>query len=68
MVENKEVSSAFYKSFMYIKNNKGPKIDPCGTPTFTFAQMRTVHLKLLLAGDFSESLLKDIAVFYPVLF
>lgn len=21
------------KSFMYNKNNNGPKVDPCGTPT-----------------------------------
>ena len=23
-------------SFMYNRNNKGPKIDPCGTPHFIF--------------------------------
>ena len=43
--ENKGVLSAkcfgldyklFGKSFMYIKNNKGPKIGPCGTLTFAF--------------------------------
>ena len=44
MVLNKVVSSAyiikliillaFGKSFMYIINNKGPRIDPCGTPMF----------------------------------
>ena len=43
-VLNKEVSSAyiiklnillaFGKSCMYIINNKGPKINACGTPTF----------------------------------
>ena len=25
-------------SFIYIKNNKGPKIEPCGTPALTGAQ------------------------------
>ena len=44
MVLNKMVSSAyiiklnillaFGKSFMYIINNKGPRIDPCGTQMF----------------------------------
>ena len=24
------------RSFMYIKNNSGPRIDPCGTPHVTF--------------------------------
>ena len=24
--------NAFGRSFMYIKNNNGPKIEPCGTP------------------------------------
>ena len=41
MVLNKVVSSAyiiklniFGKSFIYIINNKGQKIDPCDTPMF----------------------------------
>ena len=29
--------NALGKSFMYIKNNSGPRHDPCGTPQFTFA-------------------------------
>ena len=44
--ENSEVSSAksfafnyksFVKSFIYIKNKSGPKIDPSGTPALTLA-------------------------------
>ena len=42
--ENREISSAksftvdsmfSEKSFMYIRKNNGPRIDPCGTPAFT---------------------------------
>ena len=25
-------------SFIYIRKNKGPKIDPCGTPQFIFSR------------------------------
>jgi len=27
------------KSFMYIKNKRGPKFDPCGTPYSTVRQL-----------------------------
>ena len=46
--ENREVSSAkslgFYhksldKSLMKIKNNEGPRIEPCGTPALTAAHL-----------------------------
>ena len=30
LIEN--ILEAWVKSFMYNKNNKGPRIDPCGTP------------------------------------
>ena len=45
--EKREASSAkslqfeersFDKSFMPIRNNKGPKIEPCGTPAVTSSQ------------------------------
>ena len=46
IVVNKVVSSAykinlkawltFMISFIYIKNNRGPSIDPCGTPVVIF--------------------------------
>jgi hypothetical protein len=26
------------RSFTYIKNNKGPRIDPCGTPEVTVSE------------------------------
>ena len=26
------------KSFMYLRNNKGPKIEPCGTPAVKLSQ------------------------------
>ena len=34
---NKDVkkSVAFGRSFIYIKNKRGPKTDPCGTPQLT---------------------------------
>ena len=42
---------------MYIKNNKGPNIDPSELPA-----LRIDHLKPHFVGDFSKNLLKDIAV------
>ncbi len=29
------LSNEFGKSFMYTRNNKGPRTDPCGTPQVT---------------------------------
>ena len=48
---------------LFIKiDNKGPKIDSCEMSACTFlSMMRTDHLKLLFVGDFSKSLLKDVA-------
>ena len=50
-VENKEVSSGkilildlipFSRSLLYIKNNNGPRTDPCGTSDSTLAQLDTL--------------------------
>ena len=30
------------RSFTYIKNNKGPRIDPCGTPEVTVSEFDVV--------------------------
>ena len=27
-----DLAKSLYKSFMYMRNNKGPKMKPCGTP------------------------------------
>ena len=78
-VENEEVSSAksfgldckqFGKSFMHIKNNKGPKLIFVERLHSSLSMMRTDHLKLLFVCDFSKSLLKDIeaCLLSPVLF
>ena len=32
---NPKTSVKLGKSFIHIENNKGPRIDPCGTPDFT---------------------------------
>ena len=31
------------KSLIYIKNSKGPKMDPCGTPVLIFFLMNSYH-------------------------
>jgi len=33
--------TAFGKSLMYRRKNKGPKTDPCGTPCFTLDHLET---------------------------
>ena len=51
---SKQVSSAksliveevqFIRSFIYNRNNKGPNVDPCGTPIWT---VRRVEYELLV--------------------
>jgi hypothetical protein len=36
------------KPFIYIKNNRGPNIDPCGTPFFNFSPFRKCVIKFNL--------------------
>jgi ABC-type thiamine transport system ATPase subunit len=36
------------KSFIYIKNNRGPKIEPCGTPFIIFFQSDNLFLYLTI--------------------
>ena len=52
--ENKNVSSAnnfymllisFVRLLIYIKNNKGPKMDPCGTPAWISTQDESNNLR-----------------------
>ena len=64
-MENNKISSAnnfdkdskfLGRSFMHIKNNKGPSIEPCGTSTRIDGQveewsLRTTVWKLLLRKD-----------------
>ena len=66
-VENKKVSSVksfgldckpLGKSFMLIKNNKAPKIDPCGTPAFTFVQDEDWPFKTTLCWRFFKKSIK----------
>jgi hypothetical protein len=35
------------KSFIYKRNNKGPNIDPCGTPCLTLSQSEVILVLLL---------------------
>ena len=44
LIEN--ILEAWVKSFIYNKNNKGPRIDPCGTPD---ENQREFHLRVLFA-------------------
>ena len=66
-VENKEVLSAkifaldcklFGKWFMSIKNNKGPKIDPCWTSAFTFVHDQNWPFKTTLCWRFFKKYIK----------
>ena len=52
--ENKKASSvnnlvlddnSSAKSFMYIKKNSGPSIEPCGTPVLTLVYVKTCPVK-----------------------
>ena len=40
-----KIFEALQRSFTYIKNNKGPSIDPLGTPQVTFAKFVFLLLK-----------------------
>ena len=57
----------FCKSLIYIKNNKGPKTEHCGTPTSIFSQFDWYSLKLTnwvlsVEYDFSN---KDVFTLIP---
>ena len=36
------------KSFMYIRNSNGPRIDPCGTPVVTFCSFEYIPLYFVI--------------------
>jgi hypothetical protein len=36
----------FGKSLIYNMNKSGPKIDPCGTPRFTFIHIESIFVSL----------------------
>ena len=38
-------SMAVGMSWMYTRNNKGPKIESCGTPYFIWVHFETVRIK-----------------------
>jgi len=40
----------FGKSFIYKRKRRRPKIDPCGTPCFTFVHPETIFV---LSAEFS---------------
>ena len=57
VTKNRDVSSANSfalenrspdKSFIYIKNNNGPKMEPCGTPALTFRHSNVCPLRRTL--------------------
>ena len=43
LIEN--ILEAWVKSFVYNKNNKGPRIDPCGTPNKICKVSEKIHLR-----------------------
>ena len=62
-IENKEVSSVnnliFYfrsvaKSFMYIREKRGLKIDPCGTPARIHSQLEVFPLRVTLTNPITK--------------
>ena len=40
-----KIFEALQRSFTYIKNNEGPRIDPCGTPQAIFRKFVFLLLK-----------------------
>ena len=45
-----------FKSFMYMRNNKGPKMDPCGTP---YLMVWISDLSLLMVTYYLRQLLNQ---------
>jgi hypothetical protein len=39
---------ALGKSFIYVRKNRGPIMEPCGTPCLTFAQLEKMELFVFL--------------------
>ena len=54
MLHNDVIPSG--RSFMKIKNKRGPKTDPCVTPEFIFLQSDVGHLILLSVDDHEDNL------------